>query len=91
MIAKAVTSKPSQNELGARGLKWWIFAHEGDGPLFMTLDDLVCLTLCTRPQGCRSPSLSSLEEKEAYAKLATLNSKVSLEVTLIADSFIREF
>ncbi|CAN6828635.1 unnamed protein product [Brassica oleracea] len=73
---KAVTSKPSQVEVGTRGLNRWKFAHEGDGPLSITRDYLVRLVRCTRPQGFRPLSLAVSEEKKVYAKLATANSKV---------------
>lgn len=77
---KAVTSKPSQVEVGTRGLNRWKFAHEGDGPLSITRDYLVRLVRCTRPQGFRPLSLAVSEEKKVYAKLATANSKVCLVV-----------
>ncbi|KAF2601568.1 hypothetical protein F2Q70_00026256 [Brassica cretica] len=83
---KAVTSKPSQVEVGTRGLKRWKFAHEGDGPLSITRDYLVRLVRCTRPQGFRPLSLAVSEEKKVYAKLATANSKVTEDrVRLLQD------
>ncbi|KAF3528906.1 hypothetical protein DY000_02039982 [Brassica cretica] len=49
---------------------------EGDGPFFVAQDDLISLTGRMRSVGCRLPSLTSLTEKEAYAKVAVVSSKV---------------
>ncbi|KAF3600280.1 hypothetical protein F2Q69_00035376 [Brassica cretica] len=49
---------------------------EGDGPLFAAQDDLISLPGRMRSVGFRLPSLTSLTEKEAYAKVAVMSSKV---------------
>ncbi|KAF3538342.1 hypothetical protein F2Q69_00021504 [Brassica cretica] len=49
---------------------------EGDGSLFAAQGDLISLAGCMRSVGCHLPSLASLAEKEAYAKVAVASSKV---------------
>ncbi|KAF3580590.1 hypothetical protein DY000_02031503 [Brassica cretica] len=49
---------------------------EGDGPLFAAQDDLISLAGRMRFAGCRLPSLISLTEKEANAKVAAASSNV---------------
>ncbi|KAF3544450.1 hypothetical protein DY000_02009260 [Brassica cretica] len=52
------------------------FAPEGDGSLFAAQGDLISLAGRMRSAGCRLPSLASLAEKEAYAKVAVASFKV---------------
>lgn len=52
------------------------FVSEGDGSSFAAQSDLISLAGRMRSVGCRLPSLASLVEKEAYAKVAVASSKV---------------
>ena len=52
------------------------FVPEGDGSSFAVQSDLISLAGRMRSAGCRLPSLASSVEKEAYAKVAVVNSKV---------------
>ncbi|KAF3533028.1 hypothetical protein DY000_02040910 [Brassica cretica] len=52
------------------------FVPEGDGSLFAAQSGLISLAGRMRSAGCRLPSLASLPEKEAYAKVAMASSKV---------------
>ncbi|KAF2591918.1 hypothetical protein F2Q70_00038502 [Brassica cretica] len=59
-----------------RELKGWKLVLEGDGPLSMDQGDLVSLARCTRSMDCRHPSLASLDEEGACAKVVVASSKV---------------
>ena len=52
------------------------FVYEGDGSLLAAQGDLISLAGRMRSTGCRLPSLASSTEKEAYAKVAVVSSKV---------------
>ncbi|KAF3594351.1 hypothetical protein DY000_02022059 [Brassica cretica] len=71
--SKAALPRPScsRRESTVRGL-----ASEGDGPLFAAQDDLISLAGRMRSASSRLPSLASATEKEAYAKVAVVSSKV---------------
>ena len=71
--SNVATPRPSRSE---REPKRWKLVFEGDGPLSVTQDDLVSLARRTRSTDCRPPSLISLGEEEAYAKVVVASSKV---------------
>ena len=62
---------------------------EGDGPFFVAQDDLISLTGRMRSVGCRLPSLTSLTEKEAYAKVAVVSSKVCFLLSFLLKGALR--
>ena len=71
--SKAVMHEPSRPKRESKG---WKIVLEGDGPLSMGQGDLVSLACRTRSMDCRPPSLASLDEKGAYAKVVVASSKV---------------
>ena len=54
------------------------FVSEGDGSSFAAQSDLISLAGRMRSAGCLLPSLASSVEREAYAKVAVVSSKVRL-------------
>ncbi|KAF3593351.1 hypothetical protein DY000_02022983 [Brassica cretica] len=52
------------------------FVPEGDGSLFAAQSDLISLAGRMRYEGCHLPSLASSAEKDAYAKVMVVSSKV---------------
>ncbi|KAF2593760.1 hypothetical protein F2Q70_00043503 [Brassica cretica] len=71
--SKAVVEEPSRSKRKPKGRR---FALKGDGSSSVGQDDLVLIARRTRSAGCRSPSLASPAEQEAYAKLVVASSKV---------------
>lgn len=71
-LSKAVMQPPRSK----RESKGWKLVLEGDGPLSMNQGDLVSLARRTRSMDCRHPSLASLDEEGACAKVVVASSKV---------------
>ena len=58
-----------------RESKGWRLVFYGNGPLSMGRGDLVSLACRTRSMDCHLPSLASLGEEGAYAKVVVASSK----------------
>ena len=67
----------------------WGLVSEGDGPLFAAQDDLISLAGRMRFAGCRLPSLISLTEKEANAKVAVASSNVCFLLSFLLEGSLR--
>ena len=65
--------EPSRSKRESKG---WRLVLEGEGPSSMGQDDLVSFARRTRSVDCRPPSLASLDEEGAYAKVVVTSSKV---------------
>ncbi|XP_013700292.1 uncharacterized protein At3g60930, chloroplastic-like [Brassica napus] len=71
--SKAVVDEPSRSKQKPKGQR---FALKGDGSSSVGQEDHVLIAHRTRSAGCRSLSLASPAEQEAYAKLVVASSKV---------------
>ena len=71
--SKAVMHEPSRSKGESKG---WELVLEGDGHLSMGQGDLISLARRTRSMECHPPSLASVDEEGAYAKVVVASSKV---------------